>query len=85
MENTTGEELKEINLMRNKLVLQDFTSAELSSRDCNCPKIDLFSDGKYICSTEASKTLKLAKARLLYKHWMDYSLTEVRAQFEGNF
>lgn len=74
---------KELNISKNLSLLSNFSNDVLISRDYDCPKIDLFSDGKYICSTEGSKTLKLAKARLLDKYWFwfKYSSTKITAKF----
>lgn len=65
----------------NRLFIDGYPPETIYSRDYNCPKIDIFSNGKYVCSTEASKTLKLAKARFLGKHWLSCGSTKVTAQF----
>jgi hypothetical protein len=76
----TIEEMEKIQDM-NRLFISSYSPEIIYSRDYNCPKIDIFSNGKYVCSTEASKTLKLAKARFLGKHWLSYGSTKVTAQF----
>lgn len=65
----------------NRKFIDTFDSKLIYDRDYNCRKIDLFSNGNYICSTNASKTLKLAKARLLGKHWLSYGCTRITAKF----
>jgi hypothetical protein len=72
--------INEINLMQNKLLIYAFPNAVLSRSDYPCPKIDIFSNGEYLYTTNESKTPKLAKARLLYHKWMDYSLTKITAK-----
>jgi hypothetical protein len=65
----------------NREFVSKFTTEILYSREYNCRKINLFSNGNYVCSTEASKTLKLAKARLLAKYWLDCGCTKITAEF----
>lgn len=66
----------------NRQFIDQFDNEIIYSRDYNCRKIDLFSNGNYVCSTNASKTLKLAKARLLARHWLSLGCTKVTAQFD---
>ena len=73
-------EIKEVEKC-NRAFVDQFEPSVIYSREYNCKKIDLFSNGNYICSTKASKTLKLAKARLLGKHWLSYGCTKITAQF----
>jgi hypothetical protein len=65
----------------NREFLSKFTPEVLYSREYSCRKINLFSNGNYVCSTEASKTLKLAKARLLNRHWLTCGCTKITAEF----
>jgi hypothetical protein len=65
----------------NRKFLNQFDSKIIYGREYNCRKIDLFSNGNYVCSTNASKTLKLAKARLLGKHWLSCGCTRITAKF----
>ena len=65
----------------NRLFINRYPAETIYSRDYNCPKIDIFSNGEYVCSTEASKTLRLAKARFLGKHWLSYGSTKITVQF----
>lgn len=65
----------------NREFVSKFTPEILYSREYGCRKINLFSNGNYVCSTEASKTLKLAKARLLARHWLTCGCTKITAEF----
>jgi len=65
----------------NRAFVSKFTPEVLYSREYNCRKIYLYSNGNYICATEASKTLKLAKARLLARHWLSCGCTKITAEF----
>ena len=44
-------------------------------------KIDLFMDGKYLCSTDWSKTLKAAKQRYADKHFKGVIPAKLKAYF----
>jgi hypothetical protein len=65
----------------NRQFVSTFDSELIYSREYNCKKIDLFSNGNYVCSTNASKSLKLAKARLLGKHWLSCGCTKITAKY----
>lgn len=75
--------IKELNHIQeaNRQFISQFDNEVIYDKDYNCKKIDLYSNGNYVYSTNASKTLKLAKARLLGKHWLSYSCTKVTAKF----
>jgi len=64
----------------NREFLDQFSKETIYSKEDNCKKIDLFSNGNYVGSTNSSKTLKLAKARLLARHWLTTGCTRITAK-----